>query len=460
MNESDSEIAPPIRSAKSLPLDGPARRKGQDLRPHLVLVTNEYGDHHVGGLGTYVEILLNYLQSGGFHWFSDFTVITCEGRDDSVDVCTGAFGETIAKLPVPFHLQQSVSTGFREYATHLHAVMPHLPLNDEDCLLLANDLNCGYVADELASRSSGNHHLIYVTHLLRGLVSLNGYDGEHFSKFVEQAQKQSQNPQVAAQLGPYFVEQSLLRKADSVLFVSNYMRWYVRERMEVTPKHDAVVEHYLPPLPVEKKTYLSNPINIAFAGRLEVQKGVLDLIEHADLLLEVFPDATLHLFGDGSLRPVLEWRTRGMGKRVRMRGFVDRDEMLKQLSEVDVMLMPSIYEPLGFAALEAMAIGVPLISSNVGGLGDVTEWLPDGMRLCPVIGRHPLYKSMKNIGRVNTRDDFRRTAQFVARHPDVVRRVAEEGKEIARTKYGAERYRREMDAFFEDVFRIQGSWAI
>jgi glycosyltransferase involved in cell wall biosynthesis len=74
--------------------------------------------------------------------------------------------------------------------------------------------------------------------------------------------------------------------------------------------------------------------------------------------------------GDGPLRAQLESEARrlGIGDEVRFLGFIA--DAAQFLAEVDVLAVPSLYEGLGVAALEAMAAGKPVVAAKVGGLGE------------------------------------------------------------------------------------------
>lgn len=101
-------------------------------------------------------------------------------------------------------------------------------------------------------------------------------------------------------------------------------------------------------------------------GALEERKG------HAVLLdaLAALRDPRLRVLcaGDGSLRDALPARAAalGLGDAVRFLGAVD--DVADLLAAADAFLMPSHHEGLGVAALEAMAAGLPVVASRVGGL--------------------------------------------------------------------------------------------
>ena len=107
---------------------------------------------------------------------------------------------------------------------------------------------------------------------------------------------------------------------------------------------------------------------VLFVGRLAAQKGVATLVEAVPLLRS---RAAVVLVGGGPLRPALERQAGRLGPgRVRFQGFVPHAEVAAWLAATDVLVLPSIYEELGSVLLEAMAAGVPVVASAVGGIPD------------------------------------------------------------------------------------------
>ena len=88
-----------------------------------------------------------------------------------------------------------------------------------------------------------------------------------------------------------------------------------------------------------------------------------------DLLLEAWadvPDAVLLVAGDGADRDALVRRAAALGDRVRFLG--ERHDVDRLLSAADLLVLPSDREGLPMAVLEAMAAGVPVVASAVGGI--------------------------------------------------------------------------------------------
>lgn len=104
-------------------------------------------------------------------------------------------------------------------------------------------------------------------------------------------------------------------------------------------------------------------------GRVTVEKGMEDLI---DAFIKEFKDdenVTLDIFGDGNHKEALETKVRnhGLNHRIKLRGMTDRKIIAKEYQHKDVFCLYSHSETFGLAYLEALASGLPVISSKCGG---------------------------------------------------------------------------------------------
>jgi glycosyltransferase involved in cell wall biosynthesis len=115
------------------------------------------------------------------------------------------------------------------------------------------------------------------------------------------------------------------------------------------------------------------PRRIAFVGRLRPEKGPAMFCELART--SRLPDVEWHVYGDGPVRGDLERR---YGDVATFHGVVT--DMTGVWLDIGLLVMPSVFEGLPLAALEALAAGVPILASRVGALPDVviegkTGWL-------------------------------------------------------------------------------------
>lgn len=124
---------------------------------------------------------------------------------------------------------------------------------------------------------------------------------------------------------------------------------------------------------------------LLYFGRLEYEKGIHDLIAALPLIRRTNPGTTLTIAGDGTQE---DWllevaRKHRVFKAVKLAGRVNHDELLRLLHRADAAVLPSHYEPFGIVALEAIAAGIPLVTSNVGGLGEAVINGKTGMSFPP-----------------------------------------------------------------------------
>jgi glycosyltransferase involved in cell wall biosynthesis len=110
-------------------------------------------------------------------------------------------------------------------------------------------------------------------------------------------------------------------------------------------------------------------IRFIYLGRLSDWKGVQFLIPAFKAVAEQQPRAMLHILGDGRERQSLEELTRNLNlsDRVKFVGWVSAEEGSRRLRSADVFVLPSLREVGGIVLLEAMAVGLPVITTNWGG---------------------------------------------------------------------------------------------
>lgn len=124
---------------------------------------------------------------------------------------------------------------------------------------------------------------------------------------------------------------------------------------------------------------------VFFVGRMQHEKGAHLVVEAAPRVLEQVPQAKFVLAGSGSMVEPLRARVDelGLNGKVLVAGFVSdqaRDELFKVS---DVAVFPSLYEPFGIVALQAMAAKCPVVVSAVGGLKEVVKNHETGITIYP-----------------------------------------------------------------------------
>jgi glycogen synthase len=124
---------------------------------------------------------------------------------------------------------------------------------------------------------------------------------------------------------------------------------------------------------------------VLHVGRLVSEKGVEVLIRSVPQVLAEVPEAKFVIAGRG---PELERmrqlvREMGLAHKVALPGFISDEDRNKLYKVADCAVFPSLYEPFGIVALEAMAARTPVVVSEVGGLREVVRHAETGITIYP-----------------------------------------------------------------------------
>jgi glycosyltransferase involved in cell wall biosynthesis len=121
------------------------------------------------------------------------------------------------------------------------------------------------------------------------------------------------------------------------------------------------------------------------AARLAPEKGLEFLIQALALLVAKNYDLQLRIAGDGPSRDYLKdvAKKLGVANRVSLVGNLNEQEVAHELSAADLFILPSLAEGLPVSAMEAMAVGVPVIATNIAGTGELIDNGKSGLLLPP-----------------------------------------------------------------------------
>lgn len=109
--------------------------------------------------------------------------------------------------------------------------------------------------------------------------------------------------------------------------------------------------------------------SILFLANLEYRKGLFTLLDAFDRVAQALPDVSLEIWGDGVEAGAIEQRVlqSRFADRIHRRGRAPRDKVGEIMRSHSVYCMPSHGEPFGMTLLEAMASGVPIVTTDGGG---------------------------------------------------------------------------------------------
>lgn len=176
---------------------------------------------------------------------------------------------------------------------------------------------------------------------------------------------------------------------------------------------------------------------VGYVGRLHPEKGVRYLIEAAALVAQVTKAFQVVIVGDGAeaatLRTLVE--ARSLSDRVRFAGM--QADVVRFMRTFDILAIPSVEEGLPTVAMEALACGVPIVATAVGGTPEVNEHGRTGL-LVPPADAASLARAL--LGLV-TNEPLRR-------------RLGNNGPRVVEEKFQATRMLTQTSAAYEEVLQV------
>jgi glycosyltransferase involved in cell wall biosynthesis len=181
----------------------------------------------------------------------------------------------------------------------------------------------------------------------------------------------------------------IFSQCDYLHYVSNYLR---QEGINLgAPAERSFVIYPGIDVNFYKPSYVRNyheperPLTLITVGRLVWQKGLISALKAVKALAGKNYNIQYSIVGDGVERDHLAFRARELGieNNVKFFGTNPPDKVKQLLASADIFLQPSITEAIPVAGMEAGAMELPVIASNVGGLPELVEHDVTGLLVPP-----------------------------------------------------------------------------
>jgi glycogen(starch) synthase len=255
-------------------------------------------------------------------------------------------------------------------------------------------------------------------------------------------------------------ERDMVRRADRVITCSRYMRSHVADVFGIRPAKVTAMQNGIDPRDLEPVADDLDALRAQYAepderlvllvGRLVYEKGFHLALDALAPVIKRLGNVRFVVAGTGTAEAELRrqaWRL-GLHRKGVFLGWVG-DDMLHSLYRIaDMSIVPSIYEPFGIVALEAMASGCLCVVADTGGLREV---VPDDGTVGLRFPSRDSAALQEIVERVLT-DDAER-AQLVAEAREHVLRF--DWAEVARQTLGV--YRRELRAAAARAVTVTGT---
>jgi glycosyltransferase involved in cell wall biosynthesis len=321
-----------------------------------------------GGTGSYVYYLSNELLKNGYHIY----VVT--GANQAQDVRVNAQLDVsflkIPKMPIvkSFMLAQASSRKLQSVkaTADIDIMHPQLPLTPN----FAVPPNYGKtLVCTVHSTWKGEAEAIRGEPYLR--LNANEKFLVSFNRFLR------------------FFEEGMIHRARKIIAVSHFTKWELTNYYKI-PAHKIRVIHNgvdtkkFQPAEDKRKVKVQlglNPDDIAIVsvGRLYARKGLFTLIESIPAVVKRFPNAKFIISGKGQsdemAKLIAHAERLGVRGNMVFTGYTPDRELPKLYQAADVFAFSTFYEHHPFAVLEALSTGLPVVTTNVGG---ISETITDG----------------------------------------------------------------------------------
>ena len=235
-----------------------------------------------------------------------------------------------------------------------------------------------------------------------------------------------------------FFRNLILKKADIITVISNYLAGYASN---INKK----AKIYVIPNGADTKRFLNRNLpamshekQIITISRLVPKNGVEDLIDAFKILDSKGQAANVRLLivGWGPLEQSLKSKVKKLNleDKVEMLGEVLPDDLPNYLAKADIFVRPSLSEGLGIAFLEAMAAGIPIIGTAVGGIPD---FLIDG--------------ETGLFCKVNDPEDLADKINMILNNEMLKQRLIENAKKLVEERYSWDKIAKEYEKIFNSL---------
>lgn len=261
---------------------------------------------------------------------------------------------------------------------------PFVPLDEEHLIAWVGSLNSALTRAAIALRRTWQAEVVHGHDWLVATAATAAKDLNHVPYVTTMHATEAGRHQgwLPTELSRtiHSVEWWTTYQARRVITCSEHMRWEVQRLFDPPRDKTVVIPNGIAPKRVQMRSATRAAVRsgydlplLVFSGRLEWEKGVHTLIDALPRIRRRIGSFHLVIAGRGSTDDQL--RAQVVAKRVKSRvsfvGWLPERELQDLVGAADLVIVPSLYEPFGMVALEAAALGTPLIVSGAGGLAEL-----------------------------------------------------------------------------------------
>jgi len=338
----------------------------------------------------------------------------------------------------------------QEIEDYFHNVVYILRLyikDTKDLIFQFNYVNCQLLAKEL--KAAFDCKTVVIVHYTKWHLELQG-NLQRLHSIKEKSEKHRNSfEQIMYTVDEY--EGALYKEVDRVVALSQHMKNILEDKYQLDQGKISVISNGLKDITSNKvndrevlrrKWCISdNEFVILFVGRLHSVKGLIFLIRAFRKLLEEFPDCRLIIAGNGNYDEYLQ-EAKDICMKLSFTGLLEKKELYELYQIANLGVVPSLYEPFGYVAVEMMMHELPIVATVTSGLSEVVD---DTCGLKVPVMEFP----------DNVEIDTTLLAQkilYILTNPAEAREMGQNGRKRYLKEYTSEVFRRNMLQLYESLY--------
>jgi glycogen(starch) synthase len=324
----------------------------------------EYPPRNIGGLSNHVYNLSHALKDRGHEVY----VITCiEGNAPKDEVDQGVYVRRVS----PYKIE---TEDFVKWVMHLNYAMIEegIKLIDE-----IGEVEIIHAHDWLTTYAAKVLMLSYRITMLSTI---------HSTEY-------GRNNGIRTEMQRYIsaAENMLIKESSKIIVCSKFMKQQVMDTFGIKADRIKIIPNGVEMKKItassnlgefRKKFAEDSEKIVFFIGRHVFEKGIHVLIEAIPRILREYEKVKFVIAGSGPMSEELKELSMNLGldSKVSFAGYLGDTDKSKLYQVADIAVFPSLYEPFGIVALEAMVSGCPVVVSDTGGLNEIIQHKKNGLK--------------------------------------------------------------------------------
>lgn len=350
----------------------------------------------------------------------------------------------------PFAIfDQRTSSNDRQWELYFHNIVYLLRLhikNKENLIFHLNYCQNGKLAEEL--KNTFDCRIIAVSHFSEWSFKI--FDNlPRLRSILDNVKQESLGEDIKK---AFEEEKVYYTKVDHVICLSNYMKEilckdYGLESSKISTIPNGLSDMFKTSISTEllrKKWNIPEEEKIIlFAGRIDDIKGVTYLIRAFRKVLKKYPDSRLIIAGSGNYNCCFQ-EAKDICTKITFTGFLDKKDLYELYRIATVGVVPSLFEPFGYVAIEMMMHELPVVITATSGLNEIVD------EACGL--KTPIIISSDNV-EINIKF-LSENILYLLRHPVESQRIGQNGRKRYIEKYSSEIFGENMLHVYKSIHTV------